>query len=418
MKICFVVDARSPIARNWIRHFIAGRHEVQIISTYPGAQAMDSGVTLHEAPVALAGFSRASQSQGKLVETTPAPRASVLSGLKGRVVSQLSLAVQHGILPLGLPRQARVVRRLLARLAPDVIHAMRIPFEGILAAQAARPDLPLLISVWGNDFTLWASRNPIIARQTRRALRRTDGLHTDCHRDLRMAIRDWGFKPDKPAVVLPGAGGIQTTLFHPGMPDATLRQQLNIAEDARVVINPRGARGYVCNDAFFQAIPAVLRARPQTVFLCSAMQGNAVAEKWVNTLKLQANVRLLPPVARDQMAETFRLAAVAVSPSLHDGTPNTLLEAMASGCLPVAGDIESVREWITDEVNGLLCDPTSPDELARAMIRALEDEHLRNAARGQNLRLIAERAEYNQVMRQAEAFYAEVIRRHKQAAAD
>ena len=185
------------------------------------------------------------------------------------------------------------------------------------------------------------------------------------------------------------------------------------ANKSRAAINPRGARGYVCNDAFFQAIPAVLRARPDTVFLCSAMQGNAAAEKWIGKLQIQANVRLLPPVPRDEMAEMFRLAVIAVSPSLHDGTPNTLLEAMASGCFPVAGDIESVREWITDAVNGLLCDPTKPDELARAMTRALDDAPLRNAARAQNLLLIAERAEYNQVMQQAETFYAEMIERKR-----
>ena len=31
---------------------------------------------------------------------------------------------------------------------------------------------------------------------------------------------------------------------------------------------------------------------------------------------------------------------------MHDGTPNTLLEGMACGCLPVAGDLDSIREWL------------------------------------------------------------------------
>lgn len=44
------------------------------------------------------------------------------------------------------------------------------------------------------------------------------------------------------------------------------------------------------------------------------------------------------------MAYLFRLADVTVSLSEDDGTPNTLLEAVACGCFPIAGDIESVRE--------------------------------------------------------------------------
>jgi glycosyltransferase involved in cell wall biosynthesis len=141
------------------------------------------------------------------------------------------------------------------------------------------------------------------------------------------------------------------------------------------------------------------------------MRGNPRAEKWVRQLNIQESVRLLPLVPRDQMAELFRLAQITVSPSLHDGTPNTLLEAMACGCFPVAGDIESVREWITDGVNGLLCDPTSAESLANAILRALQDKQLRDHALGCNLKLVAERAEFGQVMQQAEIFYQDVIHR-------
>jgi len=416
LKICFIVDARSPIARNWIRYFIAGRHDVQIISTYACPEDAWPDATLYQVPLAFSRMAQATAVKGATANQPVAKWKSAIAGLRIGALSTLSLSAHLWVTPFELRRHIQTVHELITRLSPDLVHAMRIPFEGILAAKAVPGQTPLLISVWGNDFTLCATNNPLIARQTSQSMKRADALHCDCQRDLTLAIKDWGFQPDKLAAVLPGAGGIQTSRFHPSPPDAALRQQLNISADAPVIINPRGPRGYVRNEAFFQAIPQVLRAHPHTVFLCSAMQGNAVAEKWVNKLKLQANVRLLPPVPRDEMAEMFRLASVAVSPSLHDGTPNTLLEAMASGCFPVAGDIESVREWITDGVNGLLCDPTSPDELARAMIRALSDEPLRNAARAQNLQLIAERAEYNQVMQKAEAFYQEIIARHQQAA--
>jgi glycosyltransferase involved in cell wall biosynthesis len=82
---------------------------------------------------------------------------------------------------------------------------------------------------------------------------------------------------------------------------------------------------------------------------------------------------------------------------------------MACGCFPVAGDIESIREWITDSVNGLLCDPTDPQSLAQAILRALNDTDLRYRAREHNLKLIVERAEYGKVMAQAEQFYYKVI---------
>lgn len=415
MRICFIADARSPIARNWIAHFIARPYEVQIISTYPCAADSFPGASLHHLPFAFSRLAGVAQTGGQ-AGGAASPIAAALRARRSGLLAGLSLKAHLRITAVELHRHIEPARALLAQLAPDLVHAMRIPFEGILAAKAAPPSLPLLISVWGNDFTLCAPDNPLIARQTRRALARADALHTDCRRDLAMAIEAWGFDAAKPAAVLPGAGGIQLTRFHPAVADEALRRQLNIAEDAPVIINPRGFRGYVRNDVFFAAIPQVLNKHPKALFLCVALQNNALAAKWVKQFGIAENVRLLPAVARDEMAELFRLAHVAVSPSLHDGTPNTLLEAMACGCFPVAGGIQSIREWIDDEVNGLLCDATSVESLAGAMIRALDDEPLRQAARERNLQLIAERAEYHSVMQRAEAFYGDLIERKRQAA--
>ena len=41
---------------------------------------------------------------------------------------------------------------------------MRVPFEGMLAARALRGvSVPLVVSIWGNDFTLFAAGSPQIA---------------------------------------------------------------------------------------------------------------------------------------------------------------------------------------------------------------------------------------------------------------
>lgn len=410
MRICFIVDARSPIARNWIDHFIQRGYEVHIISTYPCSPDDLPGANLHQVPFIFSKLARVSHAGNVRATSSRSLLSSFLAGMRSGALSNLSLTAHLWITPLELQRHVGLVNKLLARISPDLIHAMRIPFEGVLAAKAAPAGIPLLISVWGNDFTLCARNNPLIARQTTETLARADALHCDCRRDLDLASRAWGFSDEKPATVLPGAGGIQASLFHPGKSDSALRSEFDIPANSPVVINPRGFRGYVRNDIFFQAIPQVLRQCPDAFFICTGMRGNPIAEKWIKELKIDENVRLLPLVSRDRMADLFRLARVAVSPSLHDGTPNTLLEAMACGCFPVAGDIESVREWITSGVNGLLCEPTDSHQMATALIHALKDEPMRERAREQNLSIIAERAEYNKVMQRAEEFYSQIVR--------
>ena len=95
-------------------------------------------------------------------------------------------------------------------------------------------------------------------------------------------------------------------------------------------------------------------------------------------------------------------------PSLHDGTPNTLLEGIACGCFPVAGDLESIREWITPNENGLLFNSNSPQSIAEAIVIAIENTDLRKKAARLNQEIIASRAEYKHNMERVENFYRQI----------
>jgi len=114
-------------------------------------------------------------------------------------------------------------------------------------------------------------------------------------------------------------------------------------------------------------------------------------------------------IPQGRLADLFRQSQIVVSPSTHDGSPNTLLEAMACGCFPVAGDIESIREWLVDSENSLLVDPGDPAALAAAILRAIEDTAFRERAVAANLEMIRQRANFETVMVQAHNFYAEVL---------
>jgi glycosyltransferase involved in cell wall biosynthesis len=166
----------------------------------------------------------------------------------------------------------------------------------------------------------------------------------------------------------------------------------------------------VGDDTFFKAVPLVLEKLPNVRFLCPTMAGAREAEGWVKELGIQHAVALLPQQSRTEMADLFRQAKVVVSPSIHDGTPNTLLEALACGCFPVVGDIEPLREWITQDENGFLVDPADHHQLADAIIEALQNPELRTQAQEANTQIIAERAEYYHVMKQAAEFYQSLIK--------
>jgi glycosyltransferase involved in cell wall biosynthesis len=391
MRILFIADGRSPIALNWTAYFIRQGHEVHLASTYRCAPQLDLA-SVHVLPMAFNRMGGDSSAGGSGDET---------SFIKRILPPGRRTWIRHWLAPLTLPRAARALNRIIDETRPELLHALRIPYEGMLAAWAD-PPIPIITSVWGNDFTLHAPANPLMRHLTRRTVRRTDALMADCQRDIRLARR-WGFPVGRPSIVLPGGGGIKTEIFFP--------PQTPVA--APVVVNPRGLRAYVRNDTFFRAIPRVLAQRPDARFTCPAMSGEPQAQRWVAELGIEKSVTLLPRMRQEDLGDLFRRGMLVVSPSEHDGSPNSLLEAMACGCFPVAGDIESIREWITDGENGLLVDPADPVALAAAILRAFVDDDLRAKAWTHNLQMVNERAEYGAVMEQAEAFYQCVVKSSK-----
>ncbi|MFN8462763.1 MAG: glycosyltransferase, partial [Anaerolineales bacterium] len=119
MKILFVADARSPIALNWIRHFVERGDEIYIASTF--STSLDFSIKRMEIiPVAFSGLKKATQPPG-------AASARTLS---------LRTVIRQWLGPLTIPRAAQQLRAFIEEVQPDLIHAMRIPYEGMIAANA------------------------------------------------------------------------------------------------------------------------------------------------------------------------------------------------------------------------------------------------------------------------------------------
>jgi len=413
MRILLVADGRSPITRRWLDGLDAMGHTVTLVSSFP-CDRLPSLAGLEILPVAfgrLAGPRGGSASSALRVPAPRTPGRVGLPRLVGRFRS-LFLAGRYLLGPLSLytSSDAGRFRQVVETCQPDLIHALRIPFEGMLASFA--PDgVPLVVSIWGNDLTLHAHGSPWMASLTRRTLRRANGLLADAGRDLRLAC-GWGFAAGRPALVVPGSGGLDLDEIarckETPLPASTGGP---LPAGAPLVVNPRGFRpGSLRSDTFFKSIPRVLAHVPQAIFLCPAMAGQAEAMRWVKQLGIEQQVRLLPTLPQSQLWALFHQAQVFVSPSVHDGTPNSFLEAIACGCFPVAGDIESFREWITPGANGLLVDAGDPQALAEAILAALASPDLRRQAAEINAGLVAERAAAGRVREKVQAFYESICR--------
>jgi len=395
MHILITADGRSPIAINWIRMVLDAGHMVTLVTTYPCQKipGVEHIIPLHVAFGSLAGGgSSPSSALRRLV----------------RRFRPLFQAARNTFAPLGMERAGRQFSRLVEQVKPDIVHALRIPYEGILASHTP-PGIPLVVNIWGNDFTLHANSSRMLGRLTTGTLRRADALMADTRRDLRLAVR-WGFDSTKPALALPSAGGIDLEQVGAAV-SLPFRQEVfaKIPKDIPWVVNPRGIRAYTRTDVFFQSIPLVLNRWQNVRFLCPGMENRKEAEDWVQRLGIDDHVHLLPVLSQDDLWRLFSRSVMSLSITMHDGTPNTLLEAMACGSLPIAGDLETLREWITPGVNGLLVDPNQPQAVADAMLLGFANPQLFRTAAEINRNIILERAETRMVREKLQKFYQEIL---------
>jgi glycosyltransferase involved in cell wall biosynthesis len=87
-------------------------------------------------------------------------------------------------------------------------------------------------------------------------------------------------------------------------------------------------------------------------------------------------IRWLGWQEKDALPALYRAADVLVNPSLYEGSPNVVLEAMASGLPTVASDTPGNRSVVRDGENGLLFPLAEPTELRAALARLAADRSL------------------------------------------
>lgn len=98
-----------------------------------------------------------------------------------------------------------------------------------------------------------------------------------------------------------------------------------------------------------------------------AFFGQAIADK----------ILVTPVVPADEMPQLYRDHDIFVFPSLMEGLPSVLLEAMASGMPAITAETCGMVDVISDGWNGLLVPPANARELEEAILRLCDSSELR-----------------------------------------
>jgi glycosyltransferase involved in cell wall biosynthesis len=123
---------------------------------------------------------------------------------------------------------------------------------------------------------------------------------------------------------------------------------------------------------------SVCKARPSAQFiLVGTGPLQASLSKETKRTGIDGNVTFTGYVSQDRLIELYQSAMVSVVPSLYEGLPTVMLEAMACGLPVVATRIGAHVDVISHGLDGLLVPPASPDEMAERILALLANQDLR-----------------------------------------
>lgn len=130
-----------------------------------------------------------------------------------------------------------------------------------------------------------------------------------------------------------------------------------------------------------------------------------LCKELVKQLKLEKNVLFMGATNKPEIA--YNRATIVVQPSLSEGFPFSVVEAMACGKPVVATDVGGVKEALGEA--GVIVPPRSPKDLAEAIIALLKDEKTRDEI-GRKARERAEKLfSYQRFIEDYKRVYIEVI---------
>jgi len=361
LNLLLIADGRSIHTQRWAEYFAERGHKVHLI-TYDPMNRTLPGVTEH-----------------------------VLSSHW----NNLYLAF--------IPRHI-AIKKLVRQIRPDLIHAHFIAKYGFHLPGLMR--CPTVVSAWGDDILILPKKSRLIAYYTKNVMDGADLVYA-VSRNIRDHILEDFAIPVTKVKYLPF--GIDIDLFSPH-PEPKSDPSPTIE-----VFSNRGFFPVYDNETLIRGFDLAYRKNPA---LRLTLKGDGPLEQsardLVSSLGLSEVITFRKKTAYAEVPLDYRRAHIFLTTSISDGTPVSILEAMASGLPCIATSVGGIPEWIEDEKTGLLIAPQSPEQVAGALLRLAEDPDLRARLGTAARDAVVKNGQWRTLMAQAEKDYLALIETYRQ----
>jgi glycosyltransferase involved in cell wall biosynthesis len=272
----------------------------------------------------------------------------------------------------------------------DILHGYFLAQAGFVATYAGKySKIPSVVSIRGNDIER-AALDPSKFSHVMYALENADAVTTNAailvakanafvHRDIRLI-----------------PNGIDTAHFKPMEKNRSLAEALGLTGPvigfAGELREKKGLRTLL--NGYAQL------AKTATLLVVGHVRDGEDRKTFdeIRSTIPNANIVVTGVVSHKDLPAYYALMDIFVHPSLRDGMPNALLEAMACEKPIVSTPVGGALDVINDQVNGMLIPVDDVDAFVQALERLLDDEKLgRELGRSARMKVVEEFAPQNEL---------------------
>jgi len=117
---------------------------------------------------------------------------------------------------------------------------------------------------------------------------------------------------------------------------------------------------------------------------------------------------LLGSIPPDDAPKYLAASDIFIRPSLSEGLGSAFLEAMAAGVPIIGTRVGGIPDFLVDGETGLFCEAQNPQSIAEKIKLLLADETLRQKLITNGKKLVAEKYNWNIIVKQMEEIFNKI----------
>lgn len=310
--------------------------------------------------------------------------------------------LEHKKLDFGNLRQ---IHRLIRRYAIDIYHARdyKTCFIGYLLSKI-NPRMRLVFTAHG--WVVDSTRQKLYTWLNLYSLKKYHKMIAVSEATKQLML-DSGIDEKKIVVV---HNAIDVDTWKRENITSTIREELPISSPSKIVGVIGRLRWEKDLTTTLKVAEKVIQERPDTYFfLIGDGPDREELEQQVQQMGLSEKILFLG--FREDVMNIYAALDVFASTSLTEGTPNTVLEALAMKVPIVHTDVGGVHEMIQDGYDGILCQVGDIDEISQAILSILNNEEKARSLREQGRQTVCTKFSFANRLKTVEAIYEEVVNR-------